>query len=280
MLIEILYGLYYGGIDLSKYQKQDFEFLLLQVLAEKCSVKNILEKWPVEKARALITFLFRLPREGTFKMIKEFPSQYQTQILAYKRNVAGSDDAQAIYNACNEFIPLFFSKLSDVLATAAGSDPAVQAQYEKIKLEFDRYLQKKYSVEDFRKFLQLFGSYAYPYIFLENYNENSSLLEKITSMSSLIRGLQGLSRPLSALQLTEMQSMLSFVIVIINHLDAYIHNPLYFKEGLELFTCTVATYQKELVNEAALPSIVEGYKAVKQFLKKSAVLQSTSKTIP
>ena len=79
LVIELLYGLYEGGIDAKKYS----EFLLIQTLAAlgySKTVGDILAKLSLDKTARLICFLFTHPNEGTFALLDAFAKPFRELI--------------------------------------------------------------------------------------------------------------------------------------------------------------------------------------------------------
>lgn len=89
----LLYGLYYGDIDLSEHITQNHrEYLLLQVLAENVSSKSlrkvILGLTP-DKQITLICYVFKHYREGSYQIIKCFREERNPDFGLIKKLISG-----------------------------------------------------------------------------------------------------------------------------------------------------------------------------------------------
>ncbi len=302
LISELLYGLYYGGISLDAY-KDDFEFLVIQVLAEIASVEALLSTWSHDKLVRFICFLFRLPREGTFRIIKELDPRFHSLVFWLRRNyydveyfakliadakeidekvftrIIGElesyaeEQTEEFYTGFKELVPMLVASVSHMYKNfcAFVDDPAEQEaarqQMEQLKSGFDPFYVREFTVQDFQEFTRLFGLRSYPSVFAESPDENTCVVKKVKSLSKIVSGLYEMSRSITSLLPPEVQSLFSFVFTVIAHLDATVLDPRKYREGITKFTCSIATCGKELSKEAAVASVVEGYQTLVDFLE-------------
>ncbi|MCE5294788.1 MAG: hypothetical protein LLF94_09295 [Chlamydiales bacterium] len=288
LVTEILYGLYYSDINPAVYVGC-FEFLVVQILALHLSVKGIIQSYPEKKSLQFLSFLFKQPREGTFRCIKEFDSRFQSLIAGLKSHYYDADvlaetldDRQVKDHAIAKTKELYtsFHELVDVLHISmhhlfegifAAAETENQRQSVKVQQQlslkgFEPFYAYKYTEEDFGVFAKIFGLKAYPTIYHQAINENSCIVAKVQNLLKLLSGMQGLSLTLLSMRNEELRSILSFVFNIISHLEATIHKKSVYQDGVSLFTTCIATCGKDLSKECALQSVLGGYTALEKFL--------------
>jgi len=78
LLIGILYGLYYGDVELTAHQKQNhrenFHFLMLQLVAEKVStntLRGVLRQLSLDQTTSLLCYAFKHYREGSYLTLRQ-----------------------------------------------------------------------------------------------------------------------------------------------------------------------------------------------------------------
>ncbi|MBS0635901.1 MAG: hypothetical protein JSS12_00170 [Verrucomicrobia bacterium] len=298
---EIMYGLYYGGF----YLKQG-EFAVVQLMAEFEPIGHILHDWTSEKIVRFIAYLFKYPREGTFKALSQFDGRYQRLISGLRRYFYDVELCTPIDNleqlleedaaAKTKELYYEFTSLMQILGPAVDrlyggilelverfEDPATKQaviqKWEIAKKGFEPFFSHNYSYEDFLAFTRLFGLYGYPPIFRNTPTETSSLLEKVKNVKKIVTGLESLSRTLTTLVPQDLESILSFMTTIVSHLHATTKDPSRYCEGLKQFTCTIATCNKLLEHEAALPSLVAAYKVAGDATPAIVVFDQSSEEI-
>lgn len=282
---ELLYGLYYGGIAYKKY-KNNFEYLLIQILAEKMSGATFLRGYSFDKTVRLLAFLYKNPREGTFLLEKCFDKRFEQLIFWCKRNYYDVDLFSRLVDSEEQFTEEKFAKIvarleqdaqdkthelhtnfqelcSKTLALVEDmykglmqvvQDPdGVKKQYEALKKPLEAYLSRRITLDDFTKFTRQFGLKGYPCIAQGSSLESTSVVEKVNGFLRFVSG--STSAALSAPDLFTM--MLSYILAIIAHCDATVYSPQKYTEGLKYFTISIPTCAKELEREFALSSIVQ-----------------------
>ena len=310
LFIELLYGLYYGGINLAKYEHENLEFLVIQVLAEKASIQNLLSELSLDKTLCLICFLFKQPREGTFKMLKHFDKRFTTLIFWLKRNYFSVDflkeqlktytqlDEEAftaiianlqthaqeqtkeLYSNFQQLVSSLYASITQVYKSAyehfsnqdAHVIEAAKKQEEQLKKEFERHFAAQYTLTDFQEFTCLFGLYGYPYVFPDGQNENTCVVEKVKNLCKIITGLVDMSLSIASLAKSEMQSIISFTLAICSNLYGLTRRPLQYKEGMKCLTFSLASFGKDLANEVGLESILEAGSSLCNILNEKKLL--------
>lgn len=330
LIIELLYGLYFKDIDLSNLifekQKNDFEFLLFQKIAEKVSeatLRKIIQTLSLDMQVRLICFSFQHYREGSYLIIREFEQLFKRGkgqiksslpaknlvelinllkrryydadhlfiLLQKKEKLEEADltslmhrleehawrQTQEFHSLLDKLIPLIINfpiKVHDAIeklkqTTYSASQKSentakLQAQKESLEAYFKDYYKRDYSVEDFNNLLKVIGFRGhYPYIRI--YGKDiftTSLIDKLNILNEIF------SSPPSLAQInqSELLSIFSFILMLVNHLEAVNYNPSKYKEGIELLTCAIPTCGKRLSRQSGLNTLLEGLISFTTFL--------------
>lgn len=284
-ICELLYGLYYGGIDFKKY-KDNFEYLLIQILAEKMSGAAFLRGYSFDKTVRLLAFIYKNPREGTFWLEKCFDKPFLPCISCLKRNYYDVDlfarlvhseelfteekfakviakleqDAQdkthEFYTNFQELCAKTLALVEDIykgLMQTVQDPDAIKKQYVAIKEPLEAYVSRRVTLEDFTKFTRQFGLKGYPCMSQGVSFETTSVVEKINGFLRFVSG--STSEALNSPE--QFKMMLSYILAIIAHCDATAYNPQKYLEGHKYLTISIPTCAKELQREFALSSIIE-----------------------
>ncbi len=277
VLTEIFYGLYFGDIKEERFSK----YLLPQIYAEKGHVD--LSHYTESEKLKLLSYLFSHKREGTFILLKAYEKRFFTLIdylvreyynlEEFARLVALDLPLDEIEKALEERAAFetreFYTYFSSLVKNLISNTEAIYKgllevartdeerkiatrQQEIVRRGFKPFVNKSYSLEDFEKFTKTFGLSGYPSIYKDAFSEPASLVEKCKNIDMIVSGLIGIRRSIASLMRDDLQSILSFVFAIIEHIAS---------TGCERGCIpAIATYNKDLSKHFALQTIRDGYK--------------------
>ncbi|MCE5293209.1 MAG: hypothetical protein LLF94_01170 [Chlamydiales bacterium] len=284
----LLYGLHFKEIDLSQYNPTEYTFVVWQALAAFAPIDHILATCSDDTITHFISFLFRHQKEGTFYSLKYFPQKFQPLIAGLQKNYYDKSllkntsypellktlqqkadlDTREFSENFAELVTTLYTCLMQLYDNSAqfSDDAEILHQKEVLKKQFKPYFAKPFTYQNYQTFVQIFGFYGYPPVFMDGFLETSSLVEKTKNLRNILAGFAGMSHSITAINHQDIQLILSFVLTIISHINAISNHPEFFKAGLHNFTCTLATSGKDLSTLTAIYSLVEGHKSLCQFL--------------
>lgn len=241
VVTELLYGLYFSGLPF----ECECEFLLVQLLAEKGTIAAVLQDYSEEKTTALIAYMFKKPREGTFFACRWFDARYQPLIEGLLRQYYDvalvpfgikrleervEEETYQVFTLLHELAPKTVAAVLDI------------AQNNDVSWLIKPLETFQPTLEEVSRFVRTFGLYGYPCIFKDAFYETTSLVEKLKTCLTFISGGTG-----AALEKTvEFQMVLSFILAIVGN----------FGERGGPVTCSIATCGRRLKEQAAIQSLL------------------------
>lgn len=185
------------------------------------------------------------------KILDEILTKLKTQA---RKNV------QACFVLFNQLIPLMIDfpiRIYESLGKVKGRLKTALKQQKALRLRFQHYTEKNYTLNDFKALIAIIGLYGQvPYIQARGKQYlTSGLKDKIKFIYEIFK------HPLAIARLapSEILSILSFALTFISYLDAASRHFDIFQEGLDKLTCAIATHEKYLAKQASLESILEGF---------------------
>ncbi|MBA3816612.1 MAG: hypothetical protein H0X29_08865, partial [Parachlamydiaceae bacterium] len=201
--------------------------------------------------------------------------------LLDKLNKHTQKNTRTCFHFFNKLIPLivdfpvrvYESLKSGIDAESTNHQANTQAkktaleQKEFLQKRFQHYFDNNYTLGDFEKLLGVIGHYGQmPYLQVAGKEFLTyGLQDKIKLLHSVFKN----SYTLARLKPKEVLALISFTLTFIRHLEAITRRPEYLKEGLNQFTCALATSGKLVAQLAALESILEGFQSLISFLNHS-----------
>ncbi len=218
--IELAYSILYKDVEPAQQ-----EFALLQIACDK----NQLADLSTHKKLQLVNFAISHYREGSFWILREL-KEFHELIRGLKNN----------YYDKSYFARLLERDYHEILHALEEQAEQEVKQIHALLTQTEMFRHVEFL--DLQKFCRLFGLRGYPPIFVQDPREPDSLLAKCKQLSGI----------------NHLRPIHSFFSSIMRHIQA-IKEDLY-KEGLKLFSVSIATRQKELAKSPTLITVLEGYK--------------------
>ncbi len=265
------------------------DFDLLQRLAEIASpatLKRALSELTIPETVQLIYHLFRHYREGSYIILSTLKTLYPPTHPLHKlthglRSYYYDSQQQIPLDLINmlAFQEVFSRKQTEVcfqlfrkLVNMIIESPVIIAQMLGRDLEQaeqrKQVLQRRFgyapSLTEFETFTRVFGLYnGLPFFWQGEQQPETSLHDKLQLLNDLF------SRPeaLSDIPQAEMFSFLSFVLNILLHVETLSQKPEKYDKGLHSLSFAIPTQNKRLEELPALPSLLDGLKAITSSLQ-------------
>lgn len=258
--------------------------LIFQAFEAICTQKNLIDT-DLPLCKLLQTFIAGIKRNqfdrelaDTFLRKENSIDLQSLQHLIEALEAKKEADTVELYTLFNTLMPVLFNfpvelfnqietlkaqgNWFDGMASISASQVALQKKH--LSGFFKKYTENNYSIADFRLFVSIFGLYDYPLLFSENTIESNSLVEKIRTI------LQTFSNPVRLAYIVPnvAHQLYSFAFTLLAHLQATCRQPSQYKEGLDLICCGLSTCAKELSKLQALPTVLQGFKMLVEFLQR------------
>ena len=152
-----------------------------------------------------------------------------------------------------------------------------EKETEEMHSQFATFQSKQYSLDDLRRFVEIFGMVGHspPFKFRGYQYPERSLTEKINTLHFL------LNNPLAFVPAKyEVSSFYHLIYSIVAHLDAVATNPSKYTRGFKEITCTIPTYQKKLSQLPILPSILKAMHTIINYLNHTTQAKIKLKKFP